>query len=38
VLFIDRQRPDQQERLLATIREAAWSDGLPAPQVKLSPH
>jgi peptide deformylase len=38
VLFIDRQRPDQQERLLATISEAAWYDGLPAPRIKVSPH
>jgi len=38
VLFIDRQRPDQQERLLATIREAAWYEGVPAPAVRVSPH
>jgi hypothetical protein len=29
---------DQQERLLATIREAAWFDDLPTPEVKVSPH
>jgi peptide deformylase len=38
VLFIDRQRPEQQERLLAAIRAAAWYEGLPAPAVKVSPH
>jgi peptide deformylase len=38
VLFIDRQLPDQQERLLATIREASWYEGLPDPLVKVSPH
>jgi peptide deformylase len=34
VLFVDRQRPEQQQRLLATIREAAWHDAV----VKVSPH
>ncbi|AGL17990.1 peptide deformylase [Actinoplanes sp. N902-109] len=38
VLFIDRQSPERRERLLTTIREAAWSDGMPAPEVRLSPH
>ena len=38
VLFIDRQSPEQRERLLATIREAAWFAGLPEPTVKPSPH
>jgi peptide deformylase len=38
VLFIDRQRPEQQRTLLSTIREAAWYDGLPEPAVKVSPH
>src|SRR3954464_14943960 len=38
VLFIDRQRPEQQERLIATVREAAWYEGLTAPTVKVSPH
>jgi peptide deformylase len=35
VLFIDRQRPEQQEQLLATIRAADWYDDRP---VKVSPH
>jgi peptide deformylase len=38
VLFIDRQRPEQQRSLLSTIRAAAWYDGLPEPAVKVSPH
>jgi len=38
VLFIDRQRPDQQQRLLSTIRAAAWYDALAEPAVKVSPH
>ena len=38
VLFIDRQRPEQQRDLLATIRAAAWYDGLAEPTVKVSPH
>ena len=38
VLFIDRQRPEQQQNLLSTIRAAAWYDGLLEPTVKLSPH
>jgi peptide deformylase len=37
VLFIDRQRPEQRDRLLSTIRAAEWYDGLD-PKVKLSPH
>ncbi|MFG1607722.1 peptide deformylase [Actinoplanes sp. NPDC049265] len=35
VLFIDRQRPEQQERLLATLRASAWWD---ESAVKISPH
>jgi peptide deformylase len=38
VLFIDRQRPEQRERLLATLRAAAWWDDANAPAVKVSPH
>jgi peptide deformylase len=38
VLFIDRQRPEQQVRLLATIRAAGWYDGVAPPTVKVSPH
>jgi peptide deformylase len=38
VLFIDRQRPEQQRQLLATLRAAAWYDGVPEPTVKVSPH
>jgi peptide deformylase len=39
VLFIDRQDAGQQQRLLATLREAAWAEpGLFTPAVKLSPH
>ncbi|WP_067510410.1 peptide deformylase [Actinoplanes sp. TFC3] len=38
VLFIDRQRPGQRERLLTTIREAAWAQGVPMPEVRTSPH
>ena len=34
VLFIDRQDEAGRERLLATLREAAWFDA----QVKVSPH
>jgi peptide deformylase len=37
VLFIDKQRPEQRDRLLSTIRAANWYDGLD-PAVKLSPH
>jgi peptide deformylase len=33
VLFIDRQDPDGQERILATLREAAWGA-----RVEVSPH
>ena len=35
VLFIDRQRPEQQDRLLATLRAAAWYDDA---VIKVSPH
>jgi peptide deformylase len=38
VLFIDRQRPEQQDQLLATIKAAAWYEGAPQPRVKVSPH
>ena len=38
VLFVDRQRPEQRDRLLATIREAAWYDGASLPEVRVSPH
>jgi peptide deformylase len=38
VLFIDRQRPEQQQRLVATMRAAAWWDDASAPVVKVSPH
>jgi peptide deformylase len=34
VLFIDRQYPDVQVRLLTTLREAAWWDAI----VRVSPH
>ena len=34
VLFIDRQDPEGQERILATIREADWADT----RIKISPH
>ncbi|MFI5837836.1 peptide deformylase [Micromonospora sp. NPDC051300] len=34
VLFIDRQDPRGQERILATLREAAWADA----RVRTSPH
>jgi peptide deformylase len=33
VLFIDRQDADQQQRLLAILREASWAN-----TVKISPH
>ncbi|GAA2503207.1 peptide deformylase [Winogradskya humida] len=38
VLFIDRQRPEQRDQLLATIRAAAWAEGLPIPEIRTSPH
>lgn len=38
ILFIDHQRPEQRERLLATLREAAWWEGDPAPAIRVSPH
>ncbi|SCG64085.1 peptide deformylase [Micromonospora humi] len=34
VLFIDRQDPRGQERILATLREAAWADA----RIRTSPH
>ncbi|QLQ35378.1 peptide deformylase [Micromonospora robiginosa] len=34
VLFIDRQDPQGQERILATLREAAWADA----RIRTSPH
>ncbi|GIF05520.1 peptide deformylase [Actinoplanes siamensis] len=38
VLFIDRQDTEGRQRLLDTLREASWFDGLPAPEVRVSPH
>ena len=38
ILFIDRQDEAGRERLLTTIREAAWFEGLAAPEVRVSPH
>ncbi|BCJ47025.1 peptide deformylase 1 [Actinoplanes ianthinogenes] len=38
ILFIDRQDAPGRRRLLDTLREAAWFDGLPAPEVRVSPH
>ncbi|GGN34335.1 peptide deformylase [Streptomyces fuscichromogenes] len=38
VLFIDRLTPVQQERWLATLREAAWFDENALAKVKRSPH
>ena len=38
ILFIDRQDEAGRQRLLNTIREAAWFEGLPAPEVRVSPH
>jgi peptide deformylase len=39
VLFIDRQDAAQQQRLLTTLREAAWADPTAfTPTVKPSPH
>jgi peptide deformylase len=45
VLFIDRQRPEQRERLLSTIRSAAWFDQtrfdgaqFDETAIKVSPH
>jgi peptide deformylase len=38
VLFIDRQSPEQQERWINTLREAAWFDENALAKVKLSPH
>ncbi|WP_432835130.1 peptide deformylase [Dactylosporangium sp. CA-092794] len=38
VLFIDRQDPQGQARILNTLREATWFEYLPAPEVKVSPH
>ncbi|GAA4603715.1 peptide deformylase [Actinoplanes octamycinicus] len=38
ILFIDRQDPAGRQRLLDTLREASWFDGLPAPEVRVSPH
>ncbi|GAB3805094.1 hypothetical protein GCM10027605_30460 [Micromonospora zhanjiangensis] len=34
VLFIDRQDPAGQERILTTLRQAAWADA----RIKVSPH
>ncbi|GAA2850472.1 peptide deformylase 1 [Actinoplanes cyaneus] len=38
ILFIDRQDAEGRQRILDTLREAAWFEGLPAPAVKVSPH
>ena len=38
VLFIDRQRADQRERLMATLQQVAERSGLPLPAVRVSPH
>jgi peptide deformylase len=38
VLFIDRQDAEGRQRILDTLSNAAWFDGLPAPSVKVSPH
>jgi len=38
ILFIDRQDDAGRQRLLTTIREASWFEGLPAPEVRVSPH
>jgi peptide deformylase len=37
ILFIDRLDREQRKAALRAIREAEWS-GVPAPQVKVSPH
>ncbi|GAA5053060.1 peptide deformylase [Thermocatellispora tengchongensis] len=37
ILFIDRMDPAQRKLAMKAVREAEWS-GLPAPQVKFSPH
>ncbi|BCY08334.1 peptide deformylase [Actinoplanes sp. L3-i22] len=38
ILFIDRQDEAGRQRLLDTLREASWFDGLPRPEVRVSPH
>ncbi|WP_433292124.1 peptide deformylase [Actinoplanes sp. CA-030573] len=38
ILFIDRQDQAGRKRLLDTVREASWFEGLPAPEVRVSPH
>ena len=38
VLFIDRQDEAGRRRLLDTLREASWFEGLPAPDLRVSPH
>ncbi|AEV83598.1 peptide deformylase [Actinoplanes sp. SE50] len=38
ILFLDRQDEAGRQRLLATLREAAWFEGLAAPEVRVSPH
>jgi peptide deformylase len=38
VLFIDRQRPEQRERLMATLQQVTERSGLPLPAVRVSPH
>lgn len=38
ILFIDQQDADGRQRLLDTLREASWFEGLAAPEVRVSPH
>jgi len=38
VLFIDRLTPEQQERWIDTLRQAAWFDESVLERIKLSPH
>ncbi|GAA2592059.1 hypothetical protein GCM10010435_83450 [Winogradskya consettensis] len=38
VLFVDRQDPEQQKRLITTLRAAAWWQGEDTPIIKVSPH
>ncbi|MFI5896928.1 peptide deformylase [Actinoplanes sp. NPDC051513] len=38
ILFIDRQDAAGRQRILDTLREASWFEGLPAPEVRVSPH
>ncbi|KUL22469.1 peptide deformylase [Actinoplanes awajinensis] len=38
ILFLDRQDADDRQRLLDTLREAAWFEGVPVPELRVSPH